>query len=280
MPGNRGICLTLLAYRVAAPYDGRMGTMMTTSIGDYEHRYENAAIERHEGVLEVRLHTDGGPFVWSRTAHDQLPYLFEQISADRDNAVVILTGTGDSFCASQDISGFGSDGPEDWDEIFFEGRRLMNSLLGISVPVVSAVNGPAHYHAELSVMSDIVLATPEASFRDSHYQRGVVPGDGTQVVWCYVLGPSRGRHFLLTGAELDAPEAHRLGVVGEVVPADRLMSRAREIAADLAAKPFLTRRYTREVLTHELKLKMLSGIGIGLSMQGLAKTNLTFPRNV
>jgi enoyl-CoA hydratase/carnithine racemase len=71
-----------------------------------------------------------------------------------------------------------------------------------------------------------------------------------------------------------------LGVVGEVVSADRLMSRAREIAADLAAKPFLTRRYTREVLTHELKLKMLSGIGIGLSMQGLAKTNLTFPRNV
>ena len=67
---------------------------------DYATRYQNARLNRDDkGILEVALHTDGGPLVWSESAHRELPLLFADISNDAQNRVVILTGTGDAFCA-------------------------------------------------------------------------------------------------------------------------------------------------------------------------------------
>ena len=68
-------------------------------------------------------------------------------------------------------------------------------------------------------------------FQDApHFPNGLVPGDGVHIVWPLVLGVNRGRYFLLTGQKLSAREAQTLGVVSEVVPRERLLSRAREIA--------------------------------------------------
>jgi enoyl-CoA hydratase/carnithine racemase len=79
------------------------------------------------------------------------------------------------------------------------------------------VNGPVNIHAELAVLSDIVLASENAAFQDApHFPNGLVPADGVHVIWPYLLGRNRGRYFLLTGERLSAQEALRLGVVAEV----------------------------------------------------------------
>lgn len=238
----------------------------------YKDRYENIALSRDDdGVLLVQLGTRGGPLVWSALAHDELGYCFTDIACDRGNAVVVLTGTGDNWCENIDAGSFTLSNPADWDGIFFDGRRLLRNLLDIEVPIISAINGPVRIHPEIPVMSDICIASDTALFQDApHFMSGIVPGDGAHIVWPHLLGPNRGRYFLLMGQELSAAEALALGVVGEVLPADRLLGRAMEIARMFAAKPNLTRRYSRVALTQRYKRLLAEGLDVGLALEALA----------
>jgi len=239
---------------------------------EYQHDFESVDLERDDdGVLTATLHTNGGSLVWGTTIHRELPEALARIGSDRETKVVILTGAGDAFCARADESlmQLGST-PGGWDRISWEAKRMLENLLALEVPVVGAVNGPARIHAELVALSDIVLASETAYFQDlPHLPFGVVPGDGVHVVWPALLGPNRGRYFLLTGEKIDASEAHRLNIVGEVLAPDALMGRARELAGQLAKKPVLTLRSARVLLTQRLKRMILDDLGAGLSLEGL-----------
>lgn len=238
----------------------------------YKDRYDNIALSRDEhGVMLMTLHTGGGPFVWSAPAHDELGYCFTDIGADRDNKVVVMTGTGANWCENIDAGSFKLSTAGDWDHVFYDGRRLLKNLLDIEVPVISAINGPARIHPEIPVMSDIVIAADTTLFQDApHFMSGIVPGDGAHIVWPHLLGPNRGRYFLLMGQEIDALEAYRLGIVGEVVSHDRVLPRALEIAHEFAAKSSLARRYARVVLTQRYKRLMAEGLDLGLALEALA----------
>lgn len=243
---------------------------MSTDFAAYSRAYRHVAMRREEGIVELRLHSDGGPLVWGDSPHSELGRCFADVADDPDVRVVVLTGTGDEFIARLDSSWVGPMTPQKWDRIHRHGRRLLQRLLDIDVPVVAAVNGPARVHAELAVLADVVLAADTAYFQDApHFRYGTVPGDGVQTVWPLLLGINRGRYFLLTGQRIDAAEAHRLGVVAEVLPAAELVGRAWEIARDLARQPLVTLRYTRAVLTQELKERLLAEVGPGLAYEGL-----------
>lgn len=248
---------------------------MTTHLSDYRDKYANLRFDRTDGVLEVALHTDGGPFVFSEPAHADFGRAFADVAADPDNRVVILTGTGDSFCSAFDYGSFHDEMTHGrdayWTNVRVAGNHMLTSLLDIEMPVIGAVNGPALSHSELVVMSDVVLAAEHATFQDAtHFIAGIPPGDGMHVAWSLLLGPNRGRHFLMTGRVMDAIEAHELGVVAEVLPADRLMDRARELAARWAELPSLTLRGTRRMLTAELRRVLHEQLHSGLTYEALA----------
>ncbi|TMA56480.1 MAG: enoyl-CoA hydratase/isomerase family protein [Deltaproteobacteria bacterium] len=239
---------------------------------EYATKYQDIRMQRRNGILEVTFHTKGGPLQWNESAHREFGYAFTDIGADPDNKVVILTGTGDAFCAAIDLPSFGALGtPRGWDKIYWEAKRLLLNLLDIEVPMIAAVNGPALIHAELAVLCDIVLAADTAAFQDApHFKNGIVPGDGVHVIWPLLLGMNRGRYFLLTGQKLSAQEALSLGVVNEVVPRARLLPRVWELAEQLAKQPPLTLRYARVVLTQQLKRLMQDELGYGLALEGLS----------
>jgi enoyl-CoA hydratase/carnithine racemase len=237
----------------------------------YRNRYQNIKLEREDGILVMTFHTGGRSLVWSATAHEELGYCFTDVGADRENKVVIMTGAGDNFCAEIDAGSFKLSTAGDWDLTFYDGRRLLVNLLDIEVPVISAINGPARIHPEIPVLSDVVIASETALFQDApHFMSGIVPGDGAHVVWPHVLGPNRGRYFLLMGQELDAHTAMTYGVINEVLPGGKLLARAKEIARYIADKPPLTRRYTRVAMTQRIKRLMHEGLGYGLAMEALA----------
>lgn len=245
------------------------------SLSDYKDKYENINFEREDGVLTVRLHTDEGPLQWSLKAHSDLPEAFLDIGRDRENKVIVLTGTGDWFSGPQATATTSSfpDRPDlkVVDRIHWEGRQLLMNLLNIEVPMIAAVNGPAWRHSELPLLCDIVLASTTARFQDSgHFQAGLVPGDGMHVVYPMLLGMNRGRHFLLTGKIIEAEEARDLGLVAEVLPPEDLFARAQDLARELAQRPTLLLRYTRLMLTEQIRRSMQDLLGYGLAMESIA----------
>ena len=149
------------------------------------------------------------------------------------------------------------------------------NILDIEVPLIAAVNGPVRLHSEYVLLADIVLATPTTVFQDKpHFDFGIVPGDGVNLLWPEVIGSVRGRYFILTRQELDAETAKEWGAVNEVVPADRLLARARELAEGLAKLPPLTSRYTRVALTQKLRRIIEDGIGYGLALEGISAADV------
>jgi enoyl-CoA hydratase/carnithine racemase len=244
---------------------------------EYQNRFKFIHLRREDGIVEMSIHKDGGPAKWgfaSGGLHDELGEAFHLLGHDRDNRVVIFTGTGDVFLQEfdlGDVSGPMTVTPAFWDRIYKEGKDLIHNLLDIEVPVIGAVNGNAFIHSELIALSDIVLAADHARFADkAHFPLSTVPGDGVYIVWSNLLGPNRSRYFLLTGEEIGAEEARRLCVVAEVLPAASLNARAWALARELAAKPDLTLRYTRTVFTADLKRRMTNDLGYGLLLEGLA----------
>ncbi len=242
----------------------------------YSDAFPNAHLTRKDnGVLEVALHTDGGKLVFNGHTHEQFVELFHQVGEDRDNRAVILTGTGDAFMDTIDPEGFDFFSPQGYDKILREGRKILSNILDIEVPMISALNGPVLLHSEYALLTDIILATPETVFQDKpHFDFGIVPGDGVHLLWPHVIGSVRGRYFLLTRQRLDAQTARDYGVVNEIVPADRLLARAHEIADGIAALPPLTGRYTRMAITQPLRRLIDEGTGYGLALEGISAADV------
>ena len=241
-----------------------------TQLSDYEHSYADIRFERDDGILCMTFHTDEGPLKWTERSHRELPQAFHDVATDPENRVVIMTGTGDDFLTELAFE-TRAQSPTDWDKIVTEGIRMLDELMRIPVPVIAAVNGPVTEHAEVALLSDIVLASETATFSDrEHFVAGVVPGDGVHVVWPLLLGPNRGRHFLLTGRTLDASEALHLGLVAEVLPRDQLMDRAWELARELNRQTMLTLRYSRTCITMQLRRDLEQFLAEGLRLESLA----------
>lgn len=239
---------------------------------EYKDRYANVIMEREHGILELRLSSDGGPLVWGAAAHHDLAEAFSDIARDPENRVLIMTGTGDHFSGPR---GTPTTAPRataaSWEDIRRTAIRLIKSLLEIEAVVISAINGPAWRHAELPLLADIVLATEDACFQDSgHLPSRMTPGDGLHYIMPLLLGPNRGRYFLLTGQTIGATEAKDLGLVAEIVPRGQLLARARELAERLIEQNPLTLRYTRLLLTEGLRRMTHDLLGYGVALEGLA----------
>jgi enoyl-CoA hydratase/carnithine racemase len=237
----------------------------------YRDRYEHVRLTRRDGIVEARIHSQGASLKWCGSAHDELGFCFADIAHDPENKVLILTGEGDVFCDDVDPMSFGEFSARGMFHMHEAGRRLIDNLLNIPVPVIGAVNGPAHIHAELLLLSNIVIASEDASFQDNaHMPIGIAPGDGVHVAWPALLGNTRGSYFLLMGECLDVATARDFGVVHEIVPKDRLLVRAWEVAGQIAAKPVMASRYARLLLTQEMKRLMHRHLSHGIAAECLA----------
>jgi methylglutaconyl-CoA hydratase len=152
--------------------------------------------------------------------------------------VVILTGAGKAFCAGMDLDSLRILATQTEAQHMADAERMgkmFYRVYSFPKPLVAAVNGPAIAGGTgLATLADFTLAVPEAKFGYTEVRIGFVPA----VVSVFLLrqvGEKRTRELLLTGKLFDAAEAHRLGLVTEIVPQEKLMDAARDLAESLLA---------------------------------------------
>src|ERR1700751_4425402 len=239
--------------------------------------YHNLKLTRDDkGVLVAEFHTDGGPFIMTTASHTEFVDAFYRIAQDRANKIVILTGAGGEFITDVDWSSFGDvTDPGVWSQIHDEGVQVLENIANIRVPVIAAIEGRAHIHSDYALLANVIVAAEGSTFQDvGHFAEGVVPGDGIFTTWSYRAGAGRAEAFLLNPRPLPASTAHEWGVVAEVVPNGRALSRARELAALYLKAPEVTRRDTRIHFIQPLKERIVREVGYGLSLEGASSAAL------
>jgi methylglutaconyl-CoA hydratase len=152
--------------------------------------------------------------------------------------VVIVTGSGKAFCAGMDLDGLrgiANQSPLDNLKDSRHMARMFHRIYAFPKPVIAAVNGAAIAGGcGIATLADFTLAAPEAKFGYTEVKIGFIPAL-VSVFLRRQIGDKQSRDLLLTGRIVEAAEAHRLGLVTEIVPAEKLAARAREVAASLLA---------------------------------------------
>jgi enoyl-CoA hydratase len=146
-----------------------------------------------------------------------------------------------------------------------EARQIVEHLLDLEKPVISAVRGYAMgLGATIALLCDIVIAGRQTAFADTHVTMGIGAGDGGQVIWPLLIGVNRAKYYLMTGDRLAATEALDFGLVNFVVDEEQVLPRALEIADRLAAGPALAISASKVPINRYIK--MVSNLVLPLSL--------------
>jgi len=176
--------------------------------------------------------------------------------ADPEMRVIILTGAGPAFSSGGNLKAMAEPGvisdplPAKTRQNYRNGiQNIPLAFEALEIPVIAAVNGAAiGAGCDLALMCDIRIAADSAKFAESFVRVGLVPGDGGAWLLPRVVGFAKASEMALTGDMVDAAEAKDIGLVSQVVPADDLMEKAREIALRIAANPPHSVRMTKRLL--------------------------------
>jgi enoyl-CoA hydratase len=181
---------------------------------------------------------------------EQLSAALKRAEADSTESVVVITGAGRSFCAGLDLELLLSWTSNQKLAYLETALRVFRRVWSLPQPVIAAVNGPAIAGGfDLAAFCDIRLAAKEAIFGQAEINIGL-----TQIIHPLYksIGLARAKELAMTGQNISADEAFRIGLVNHVYPREELMPRAIEMARVLAAKPrgalFETKRLTRELI--------------------------------
>ena len=181
----------------------------------------------------------------SRALMAKLAAAVRRLEADPAVRVLILTGAGKAFCAGLDLKELGSgQGGLGVDDAVSDNDPV-TALQRFTGPVIGAINGAAVTGGfELALACDVLLASPQARFADTHARIGVAPGWGLSQKLSRAIGIYRAREVSLTGNWVSAEQAAAWGFVNRVVPADELLPAARALAGDmLSCLPEMLARY-------------------------------------
>lgn len=219
--------------------------------------YETLLIESKENVTEVTLNRPDVLNAMNNRMLTELGNALAEADADSDVRAVIVTGAGRAFSAGRDANEIGGA-----DHV--SGSEVWNLIERMGTPVMAAVNGLC-YTGALSMLLcfDIVIASDEAMFADTHARFGMRHGGGSTQRLRDAVGRLTAKEMMFTCEPIDAHEAHRLGLVNHVVSPDELLAVTREMAAKIAGNDADTISATKQLINQGT----MWGTAIGLELE-------------
>jgi methylglutaconyl-CoA hydratase len=213
---------------------------------------------------------------------DDLLQALDEIENSSAN-VVILTGSGKAFCAGMDLEELKSLLGKTHEENVKDSARmahLFRRLYDFPLPTIAAVNGAAIAGGTgLATMCDFTLAVPEAKFGYTEVRIGFVPAIVSSIlVW--QVGHKIARDLLLTGRLFDAGDAYRFGLVNEVVPPERLIGRARELASAILENSPSSLRLTKKLINGFIARQLDEQIAAAVEDNARIRTTADFREGI
>jgi enoyl-CoA hydratase len=206
-----------------------------------EYRNITYAVEDHVAVLTYDRPEQRNAI--SREMNRELHHAWQAFRDDDDQFVLVITGSGEAFCAGWDLADAAAWEQPGYDEF----RRELHTEPGVCgytrrtdvfKPVIAAVNGWAVAAGlETALLADIRIAAENAVFGALERRWNIVAGDGMTVRLPLAVGWARAAEMIITGRAVGAEEALRIGLANEVVPEGRSLERALELAGEIAALP-------------------------------------------
>lgn len=189
--------------------------------------YNKIILEKKDGIAKITLNRPGALNALDEELLSELVAALDDIEKDDSVNVVILTGAGRAFSAGRDLKGV-LEGRE------WVGGSRYKALEDLSKPVIAAVNGHCFTGSfELAMCADIIIASENAVFGDTHARFGITPGGGQTQRLPRQIGPKKAKELLFTCDTISASEAERIGIVNKVVPLEKLEEAAMEMATKI-----------------------------------------------
>ena len=210
---------------------------------DYE---DLVLVHQDQGIAEVTLNRPHALNALNSLLRARIAEVFNALREDADTEVVILTGAGRAFCAGVDLKELGGEVAITHPNASAD---MLRALADLPHPIIGAVNGYAVTGGfELALMCDLLIASSDARFADTHARVGVVPGWGLSQRLPRLIGINRAKELSLTGNFLDAQKAHEWGLVNRVVAPEDLLPTARKFAADMTSTDRATRLAIKRIM--------------------------------
>jgi len=209
-------------------------------------------VTKQDGVATLTLDRPQAMNALSRALRRALIRTFADLASDDATRVVILTGAGRAFCAGLDLKELGGEvgsSAANETEAAISGGELVQAMGRLEQPIIGAINGFAITGGfELALACDVLIASRDARFADTHARVGIMPGWGLSQKLSRTIGIYRAKELSLTGNYLPAEQAAAWGLVSRVVAPEELLPTCRALARDMmSCDPLVLRSYKRVI---------------------------------
>ena len=228
----------------------------------------NVLYEKKDAVAYVTLNRPTVLNALNKATMGELKAVFEDARDDPAVRGVILTGAGDkAFAAGADISELANETPLEAEQKTRDGQAVTLLIENLGKPVVAAVNGFAlGGGCELAMACTIRLAVETAKFGQPEVKIGIIPGYGGTQRLPRLIGKGRALQIILSGEMIGADEAHRIGLVNEVVPAPILIMRAEDILKRINANAPQAVKFAIEAANKGSDMSIGEGLALEASL--------------
>ncbi|VTU21570.1 Carnitinyl-CoA dehydratase [Variovorax sp. SRS16] len=233
-----------------------------------------------EGVAEFSHQRPAARNAMSMALRKDYEAMLARVTAERDIRVLIITGSGGSFCAGGDVKGMNErlhnpdpefNSPDATRRRLQDSHRWLTPLRELDVPVIAAVDGAAYGAGfGLALQADFVLASTRAAFCMSFARMGAVPDYGALYTLPRIIGLAAAKDVMFTARRIDAAEARALGFVHAVHEPDALLREAHAFARRLCDGPREATAMTKDLLNKSFETDYATMCSLEACAQGIA----------